>query len=149
MTLRTLCTVAHSLMVHAIVLEACIHLALIYTIDQIFPVLPIKYFINKDGNTTTPHKPETGMKPSVSNLSMLFLPRVIWKSTAHIDKKVLNMRDQAQTQKGFRGFFIGIPQHQKLYIVYVPSTRKILSSYDVFLNESFSSELAYTSQPYL
>ena len=32
--------------------------------------------------------------------------------------------------------------------MYVPSTRKIISSYDVVFDESFSSELAYTSQPY-
>ena len=31
--------------------------------------------------------------------------------------------------------------------MYVPSTRKIISSYD-FLNGSFSIDLAYTSQPY-
>ena len=32
--------------------------------------------------------------------------------------------------------------------MYVPSTRKIISSYDVVFEESFSSALAYTSQPY-
>ena len=32
--------------------------------------------------------------------------------------------------------------------MYLPSTRKIISSYDVVLDESFSSALSYTSQPY-
>ena len=32
--------------------------------------------------------------------------------------------------------------------MYVPITRKIISSYDVVFNESFSSALAYMSQPY-
>ena len=32
--------------------------------------------------------------------------------------------------------------------MYVPSTRKIISSYNVVFDESFSSVLAYTSQPY-
>ena len=32
--------------------------------------------------------------------------------------------------------------------MYVPSTRKIISSYDVVFDESFSSMLAYKSQPY-
>ena len=32
--------------------------------------------------------------------------------------------------------------------MYVPSTSKILSSYDVVFDESFSSALAYTSRPY-
>ena len=32
--------------------------------------------------------------------------------------------------------------------MYVPSTRKVISSYDVVFDESFSSALEYTSQPY-
>ena len=48
-----LCTIAHSLMVHARVLEAYIHFALMYATDHIFPVLPIKDLINKDGDPTT------------------------------------------------------------------------------------------------
>ena len=32
--------------------------------------------------------------------------------------------------------------------MYVPSTSKIISSYDVVFDKSFSSALAYTSQPY-
>ena len=63
-TWRMLRTVEHSLMVHARVLEACIHSALLYTTGHIIPVLPIKYLINKDGDQTTPHKLTTGTKPS-------------------------------------------------------------------------------------
>ena len=52
-------------------------------------------------------------------------------------------------KKGFRGNFVEIPQHEEGYLVYILSTRKIiLSSYDVFFNESFSSALAYTSNVY-
>ena len=50
--------------------------------------------------------------------------------------------------KGFRSIFVGITQHQKGYLVYIPSISKIISSYDVVFYESFSSALAYTSQPY-
>ena len=53
-----------------------------------------------------------------------------------------------QAQKVFRGIFVGIPQHQKLYLVYIPSAREKISSYDVVFYESFFSELAYTSQHY-
>ena len=56
------------------------------------------------------------------------------------------MRHQAQ--KGFCGISVGIPEHKKGYLVYVTSTRKIISSCDVVFDESFSSALAYTSQPY-
>ena len=66
-TWRTLRTVAHSLMVHARVPEVYVHFALMYTTDHIFPVLPIKDLINKDGNPTMPHTLATGTKPSVSH----------------------------------------------------------------------------------
>ena len=61
----TLRTIAHSLMVHARVLESYIHFVSTYTTDRIFPVVAIKDQINKDGNLTTPFKLATGMKPSV------------------------------------------------------------------------------------
>ena len=53
-----------------------------------------------------------------------------------------------QSQKGFRVIFVGISQYQKRYLVYLPSTRKIIASYDVVFDGSFSSALAYTSQHY-
>ena len=107
-----------------------------YTMDHIFPLLTIKDLINKYGKTNTPFKPATGTKPLVSHLCMLFCPCFVRKSNAHVGTKVLNMCHQAQ--KGFRGIFVRIPQHQKRYLVYVPGTRKIIYSYD-FFNESFSS----------
>ena len=117
-----------------------------YTTDHIFPVLPIKYMINEYGDPTTPHKLETCTKPSVSNLSVLFCLCVVRKATAHVETKALNMRHRSQ--KRFCGIFVGIPDHQKGYLVYVPSTRKITSSYDVVFDGSFSSALEYTSRPY-
>ena len=71
---RTLSTIAHSLMVHARVLEAFIHFALMYTTYHIFPVLPIKDMVNEDGDPTTPFKLATGPELSVSHLRVLFCP---------------------------------------------------------------------------
>ena len=96
LTRRTLCTISHSIMVHARVSEAYIHFVLMYTTDHIFPVLPIKYMINKNGNPTTPFKLATCTKPSVSYLRVLFCPCVLQKATAHVDKKALNMCHKAQ-----------------------------------------------------
>ena len=120
-TWRTLRTVAQSLMVHARVLKVYVHFALMYTSDLILPVLPIKNLINKDGDPKTLQKLATGTKPSVSHLRVLFCPCVVRKATAHVETKTLNMRHQAQ--KGFRGIFVGIPEPQKGYLVYVTSTR--------------------------
>ena len=96
-------------MVHARVSEGYIHFALIYTTDHIFLFLPIKDLINEDGDPTTPYKLATGTKPAVSHLRVLFCQCVVRKATAHVGTKALNMRHQAQ--KGFRGIFVGIPQH--------------------------------------
>ena len=71
LTCRTLRTVAHALVVHARVPEVYIHFELMYTTDHIFPVLPIKYLINEDGDPTTPHKLATGTKTSVSYLRLV------------------------------------------------------------------------------
>ena len=86
-TWRTLCKIAHSLMVHARVPEVYVHFALMYTTYHIFPVLPIKYLINEDGDPTTPYKLATGTKPSVSHLRVLFCPCVVRKATAHVETK--------------------------------------------------------------
>ena len=77
--------------------------------------IPIKDLMNKDGNPTIPFKVATGTKHLVSHLHMLFFPCVVQKSTAHVDKKALNICHQAQ--KGFHGTFVEIPQHQKGYLV--------------------------------
>ena len=98
-------------MVHARFLEAYINFSLMYTTDHIFLVLQIKDMINEDGDSTTSLKLATGTKPSVSHLRVLFCTFVLRKATTHVETKALNMRHQAQ--KGFRGIFVGIPEHQK------------------------------------
>ena len=108
---RTLCTVAHSLIVHARVLEVYVHFTLTYTTYHIFPVLPIKDLINEDGDPTTPHKMATGTKPSVYHLRVSFCTCVVRKATVHVETKTLNMRHQAQ--KEFRGIFVGIQRIKK------------------------------------
>ena len=142
----TLRAAAHSLMVHARVFEAYIHFALMYTTDQIFPVLPINDLINEDGDPTTSFKFATCAKPLVSHLRVLLFPCVVRKATAHVGTKALNTCPQAQ--KRFRGIFVGIPQYQKGCLVYIPSSRKIISLYYGFFDEIFSIALAFTSQPY-
>ena len=52
----------------------------------------MKRLINQDGESNMPHKLATGMKPSVSNLRVIFFPYDVQKSTAHADVKALSMR---------------------------------------------------------
>ena len=76
-------TIEHSLMVHAQVYEAYIHFMLMYTADNIFPVLTTKDLINEDGKPTTPFKLATGTKPSISHLCVLFF-HVLYKKLLHM-----------------------------------------------------------------
>ena len=103
--------------------------------DHIFPVLPIRDLINESREPTKTFQLATGTRPSVSHWRVIFCTYVVRKATAHVDKMALNIRQQAQ--KGFCGIFVGIPQHQKGYLVYILGTRKIISSYDVFLWKFF------------
>ena len=97
---RTLFTIANSLILHARVLEAYVNFSLMYRLDHIFPVLPIKDLMNEYGYPTAPFKLATGTKPSVSHLRVLFCPCVVRKATAHAGTKALYMCHQAQ--KGLR-----------------------------------------------
>ena len=118
-TRRTLGTITQSLMVHAQVLEASINFILMYTADNIFPVLPIKDLIDEDSEPTTSLKLEMGTKNSILHLHVLFFPCVLQKPTAHVGIKALNMRHQAQNR--FCGIFVGITRHKKGCLVYVPN----------------------------
>ena len=70
---RIFCTISNSLMVHAQILEAYIHFALMYTADHIFQVLPTKDLINEEEKLTTPFKLTTSTKPPISYLRVLFI----------------------------------------------------------------------------
>ena len=114
-----------------------------YTKNHIFPVLHIKYLIKENGTTTKPFKLAAGTKPSVSQICVLFCACVVCKANVNIDIKVLNMRHQSQ--KGFVVSFLEFHNIKKGYLMYIPSTRKIIFSYDVVFDESVSIILAYTS----
>ena len=117
-----------------------------FTEDHIFPVLPIKDLINEHGEPNKLFKIATGSNPSVLHLRVLFCPCVVQKYTVHVETEALNISHQEQN--GFCGIFVGITQNQKGHLVYVPHKHRIISSYDVVFDESFSTDLAYASQLY-
>ena len=133
-------------MEHVRVSDEYINFALMYMTDNILPVLPIKHLVNQDGEPTTQHRLATVKKLQYQNYGVYSVCVFKKKATAHVDKKALNMCHQPQ--KGFCGIFVGIIQHQKGYIVYIPITRKIVSSHGVVFDETISSALSYTSCPY-
>ena len=84
-------------MVHAQVYDIYTHFSFMYTTEHIFLVLTIKHLVNQYGEPTTPHKLETGIKPSVSNLRVLFCSCVLPKATAYVNTNMLNMHYQSNT----------------------------------------------------
>ena len=134
------------MMVHARVAEEYIHHAVMYAAHRVFPVLPIKDLVNEQGEPCTPSELMHGEKPPVRHLITLFCPVIVKKHTAMKDKKMVNMRHQAQ--KGYRGIFVGMPENQEGYLCYVPSIRDTVTSYDVLFDETFASALAYSEKPY-
>ena len=145
-TWRQIRTIAHSLMVFARVDDSFMHHALIYAAHVIFPALPLRDLVNEKGAQATPTELMTLRKARVSKIRTLFCPCIVKKHTAQYQQQNLNMRHQLQ--KGFRGIFIGFPDVQAGYEVYVPRTRSIVSSADVIFEESFSSAIAYRMKPY-
>ena len=87
-----------------------------YMTDNILPVLPIKHLVNKDSESTTPHKLATGTKPSVSNPRILFCSCMVRKESTHVDTKALNMRHQPQK--------VFVEYSLESNLVYIPSTWK-------------------------
>ena len=85
-------------MVHVRVSESYIPFELMYTTYHIFPVLPIKYLINKDGDLTTPFKLVIGTKTSVSHLLVLFF-HVLYGKLLHIWDK--GIKYASPSAKGF------------------------------------------------
>ena len=104
------------------------------TNNHIFTVLLINNLVNQDGEPRAPHNLATGTKPLVSNERILFYPCVVQKSTAHVNINALNIRHQSQ--KGFGVIFVGIPQNQIGYLIYVISTQKI-PHMALFLTKNF------------
>ena len=128
---------SHSLMVHVRVLGSYIHFALMYTVDNIFLVLPIKDLMSEDSGQTTPFKLVTGLEPPIWYLGVLFCRCVVVKATSHVGKNALNMRHQAQNC--FSSIFVGIILHQKWYLVNIPHKQKIVSSYNFVFDKNLSS----------
>ena len=116
---------------------------LMYTTDNILLVLLTKHLVHHDGEPTMPHKLATSMKLLLSNLRVLFCPWAVQKATAHDDIKALNMHHKSKKNCGI---FVGIPQHQKGYLIYVPITRKIVFTWRYIWRNIFV--LSYTPRPY-
>ena len=70
-------------MVHTRVFVEYKKISFMYITPHIIPVLPINHLVKQDGEPATSHNLATSMKPSVSNICILFCPLVVQKAAAH------------------------------------------------------------------
>jgi transposase InsO family protein len=142
-TWQTVTGMARSMLVHARLPDTYYYHALRYA-TAVFNVLPVKGVYTKDGVIGTPYELCRGHKPAILEFKVFGCPCVAKKYLAAIDGST----QSKQTERGIRGVFIGFPENQKGYLLYVPSTRSICVSGDVFFDENFSSAIARTWQQF-
>ena len=69
---------------HTRVFDEYIHFEIMYMTAHIFPALTVNYLVNQAGEPEMSHKLSTSMKPSVSNICILFCPLVVQNATTHL-----------------------------------------------------------------
>jgi len=103
-------------------------------------MLLVKNLYNSEGERCSPFELFIGTKPTISHLRVFGCPVVAKRSVITID----DLTTKHRTEKGIRGFFIGIPANQKGYLIYLPGSRTIACSGDVKFDETFYSAIATT-----
>ena len=151
-TWQSIQLLANSFIVHAQVDESCRHFALLYACE-IFSVIPVKT-LRLQGRLTTPSELFTGKKPKIGNLRVLFCPVIVKKHTITIsdrkekDAVIGTTNIKAVAQQGYRGMFIGLDETTSGYLIFVPSTRQIVTSVDVIFDEYFLASLVHKYRTY-
>jgi len=127
------------MLIHAWLPDAYMFHAITYA-TMVFIVLPIKDLIDQEGNVTTPSCLFLGTKPLVSAFHVFSCPCIAKKWTARINGKLI--MDSTQWT------FIGFPDSQKGWFLYIPSTRQIIVSGDVLFDETFYSTITKMYKPF-
>jgi transposase InsO family protein len=142
-TWQTVTKMARSMLVHARLPDVYYYHALRYA-TTVFNVLPVKGVYTTEGVIGTPYELCRGHKPAIRDFKVFGCPCVAKKYLATID----GSHQSKQTERGIRGVFIGFPENQKGFLIYVPGTRSICVSGDVFFDERFTSAIARTWQQF-
>jgi transposase InsO family protein len=132
-TWQSVGTMAQSLLVHARLPDSFIFHALLNSC-HIFDILPVKGLYS-NGQVSMPYELFQGAKPRIHHFRVFGCPITVRKWTA-ADKS-----NGKQTERGFRGIFVGFELNQKGYVFYAPGSRQLYISNDIIFDETFSSTL--------
>ncbi len=111
-----------------------------------FNILPLKDLVTVDGTVSTPFELFVGSKLMVSHFRVFGCPCIAKKWTISVDGKPED--NSKGTQRGIRGIHLGFSTSQKGLLLYVPSTRQIVTFGDVICDETFASTVAETWRPF-
>ena len=142
-------TMSFSMLTHARLGLMFFYEALTYS-WQICVVLPAKSTSKKDGDeliATTPFFLYFGKEPNVRRYRVFGCPAIckVYRRRSS-DSSILNSKNIVQ--RGVRGVFVGFPHNQAGWLVFVPSSRHLLTSADVRFDEDFKSVIGLPNRIY-
>ena len=135
---------ARSMLVKAHLPIAFYHLALQYSCKKM-RVLPAKGLLDSEGKPTTTYAILHGKKPRIGRFKVFGCPCVFKRYAPNSDGS--KTTDFKQLQKGSRGIFVGFPEDQAGWLVYVPekiSGSHVVVSMDVAFDQYFVSGINAT-----
>jgi len=112
--------------------------------------LPAKGLVNANDDPTTPHFLAFGTKPRLGNIRVFGCPVSFKRYNPQTPSGRLTKKQQDQRATS-RGIFIGMPQKQAGYLIYLEDrigTAHLIVSQDVYFDEDFRSAVATTVQPF-
>ena len=134
--------IAFSFLVHARVGFEFYSFALEH-VWKVHACLPIKN-LSKNDNPISPYEYFFGNKPAIRRFRVPFCPCVVnIDQRRDVDtRQTLDRRNHPE--RGIRGIHVGLPRNSAGWLVYIPSTGKVLVSADVSFDEDFLSSVTYT-----
>ena len=139
---------ARSMLVHANLPKSFYGLALQYAC-KILRVLPAKGLVDSIGKPTTPYALIHGKKPRVSRYKVFGCPVVFKRYLPMHNRKIIPTFQQMQ--RGVRGIFVGFPEDQAGWLVYVDTPLQgshLVVSQDVVFDQMFVSPLGLNKLPF-
>ena len=110
---------------------------------KVHACLPIKN-LSKNDKPISPYEYFFGNKPAIRRFRVPFCPCVVnIDQRRDVDtRQTLDRRNHPK--RGIHGIHVGLPRNSAGWLVYIPSTGKVLVSADVSFDEDFLSSVTYT-----
>jgi len=136
---RMTSSMACALLIHIQLPDTFWYHAMVYA-THIFNVLPLHGVKNKVDYPTAPYEIFFGKKPCIARFQVFGCPVINrhWKKHQSSQGK--------QTERGYRGIFIGILTTNKGYMIYCLGSRNIVTAEDATFDELFMSAIALNWQ---